>query len=205
MVARPQLKTVAQKLCACEHNVFRSRMCTFSNITSHRNNLLLFVKHLAVRILSWRSEQDNNTPTGNKISRHWKCFWQEFIERQKADIMALHISIIASGLTMEHGCNNSISHLFCRSVCVKSFTSSSCALNGAFCTNSFKFVSCYTFLFSNVSFWITFIVETWCSYDGEKMLMSVCYADWAAAGLPTSQHSVTNHNTNTDNSLLVCL
>jgi hypothetical protein len=44
--ARPLFSTAAQKLRKSEHNE-----CSFSNINSHRNRLLLFAKHLAVRIL----------------------------------------------------------------------------------------------------------------------------------------------------------
>jgi hypothetical protein len=52
-VARPLLTPVAQTLYKCEHGVavHEQNVCSFSNITSHRNRLLLFVKHSAMRIL----------------------------------------------------------------------------------------------------------------------------------------------------------
>jgi hypothetical protein len=55
LVARPLRTPVAQNLCRCEYGVFTCRTCVlFSNISSHRNRLLLFVKHLAmcVRVLT---------------------------------------------------------------------------------------------------------------------------------------------------------
>jgi hypothetical protein len=52
LVARPLLTPVAQKLYRCEHGVIHEQNeCSFSNITLHRNSLLLFVKSLAMHIL----------------------------------------------------------------------------------------------------------------------------------------------------------
>jgi hypothetical protein len=49
-VVRPPLTLVAPKLCRCEYwCIHEQNVCSFSNITPHRNHLLLFVKHLAVR------------------------------------------------------------------------------------------------------------------------------------------------------------
>jgi hypothetical protein len=48
LTARPLLKPTALKPCRCAHGV--QNVCPFSNITSHRNRLQLFVKHLAMRI-----------------------------------------------------------------------------------------------------------------------------------------------------------
>jgi hypothetical protein len=52
LVARPLF--TLQKLCRCEDGVaiHEQNVCSFSNITWHRNRLLLFVKHLAMRILT---------------------------------------------------------------------------------------------------------------------------------------------------------
>jgi hypothetical protein len=63
-----------------------SRTCSFSNVTRHVNNLLLFVKPLLMRILTtkYRSRQqyilwEENTET----QRHRKCcLWQMLSERQ---------------------------------------------------------------------------------------------------------------------------
>jgi hypothetical protein len=57
-VARPLLTPVAKKLRRCEHGVFTSRTCVHS-----RNHLLLFVKHLAMRILTrkhWIRQQNTD-------------------------------------------------------------------------------------------------------------------------------------------------
>jgi hypothetical protein len=71
LVARPLLTPVAQKLCRCEHGVFMSRnVCSLSNITSHRNRSLLFVKHLAMHIVT---RKHRIRPTGNTVSGHRKC------------------------------------------------------------------------------------------------------------------------------------
>jgi hypothetical protein len=42
------LRPLAQKLCRCEH-IHDQNACSFSDIISHQNRLILFVKHLAVR------------------------------------------------------------------------------------------------------------------------------------------------------------
>jgi hypothetical protein len=52
LVARPLLMQVARKLCRCEHCIHEQTARPFSNNTSHRNRFLLFVKHLAKRILT---------------------------------------------------------------------------------------------------------------------------------------------------------
>jgi hypothetical protein len=52
VVARPLLTPVEQKLCRCEHGVGYSLAERVANITSHLNRLVLFVKHLAMRILT---------------------------------------------------------------------------------------------------------------------------------------------------------
>jgi hypothetical protein len=71
LVPRPLFTSVAQKLCIHEQNA-----CSFSSITSHRNRLLLLMKHLAVRILRRKYQiRQNKTPTGNNISGHRKCLF----------------------------------------------------------------------------------------------------------------------------------
>jgi hypothetical protein len=79
-VARPLLKPVAQKAvqvrtrCIHEQNV-----CSFSNITLHRNNLLFFLKHLPMcthtrkyRISShtdwWQNFESQEVPVRDKCS-----------------------------------------------------------------------------------------------------------------------------------------
>jgi hypothetical protein len=54
LVARPLLTPVAQKLCNAMMVCLRTELCSFSNITSHQNRLLLFVKHLAMDILTMK-------------------------------------------------------------------------------------------------------------------------------------------------------
>jgi hypothetical protein len=53
VVTRPLFTPVAQTLCGCEHDVFTNRTCVhFLTLRFHRNRWMLFVKHLAVRILT---------------------------------------------------------------------------------------------------------------------------------------------------------
>jgi hypothetical protein len=73
LITRPLLTTVAQQLCTCERGVFTSRMCV-SNITLHRNHLLLFVKHLAMRVLTGKYRIRRQYTDWRQISeRRWWC------------------------------------------------------------------------------------------------------------------------------------
>jgi hypothetical protein len=49
--AKRLLSSVAQKPEMRAWRIHEQKVCSFSNITSHRNRLLLFVKHLAMRML----------------------------------------------------------------------------------------------------------------------------------------------------------
>jgi hypothetical protein len=83
LVARPLLMSIAQNL--CEYGALTSRtVCSLSNVTSHRNSQLLFVKHLAARIV-----RDKEVPhkiasgmrTDSKGSGHTHRQWDTRTER----------------------------------------------------------------------------------------------------------------------------
>jgi hypothetical protein len=73
LVARPLLTPVAQKLKVRTRCIHEQILCSFTNITSQRNHLLLFVMHLAMHILTRKYRIRQQYTDCNKISEHRKC------------------------------------------------------------------------------------------------------------------------------------
>jgi hypothetical protein len=67
-VARFLFPAAAQVFQAREGCLRKRNVCSFSNITSHQNRLLVFVNHLVLRILTGSAEEENNTDTTRKLT-----------------------------------------------------------------------------------------------------------------------------------------
>jgi hypothetical protein len=52
--------------------IHEQNVCSFSNIASHRN-CLLFIKHVAMCMMTWKYRIRQHIPTSNNDSRHRKC------------------------------------------------------------------------------------------------------------------------------------
>jgi hypothetical protein len=74
LIARSLITSVAQKPCRWEHGIFAIRECSFLKISSQRNSLLLFAKHLAVCIQTRKYRIGQNTRLVT-IFRETGCVW----------------------------------------------------------------------------------------------------------------------------------
>jgi hypothetical protein len=88
LVARPLLTPSAQKLCRCLHYVFTSRTCVHSRtLLRIQIVLLLFVKHLAMRILTSKYRQVKYFPTFQRSLLPPLSGWGSKLYRQGEEVV----------------------------------------------------------------------------------------------------------------------